>query len=56
VGLQAGLKVHHPESLNEPKAILRSALDEARAVGHDFVLVDTAGRLHVDDALMAELS
>ena len=56
LGTQAGLKVHHPESLNEPKAILRSALDEARAVGHDFVLVDTAGRLHIDDALMAELA
>jgi signal recognition particle subunit SRP54 len=54
-GSQAGLKVHHPEALNEPKALLRSAIDEARALGHDFVLVDTAGRLHIDDALMAEL-
>ncbi len=56
LGSQAGLKVHHPESLNEPKAILRSALEEARAIGHDFVLVDTAGRLHIDDALMTELA
>jgi signal recognition particle subunit SRP54 len=52
----AGLKVHHPEGTSTPEALLRSALDEARAVGHDFVLVDTAGRLHVDDALMAELA
>jgi signal recognition particle subunit SRP54 len=36
--------------------LLKSTLAEARAVGHDIVLVDTAGRLHVDDALMAELS
>jgi signal recognition particle subunit SRP54 len=54
-GAQAGVKVHHPEFPDAP-AILRSALDEARAVGHDVVLVDTAGRLHVDEALMAELS
>jgi signal recognition particle subunit SRP54 len=55
VGAQAGVKVHHPD-LGDPRAILRSALAEARAVGHDTVLVDTAGRLHVDDALMAELA
>jgi len=54
IGGQAGVKVHHPE-LSDPRAILRSALDEARAIGHDVVIVDTAGRLHVDDALMAEL-
>jgi signal recognition particle subunit SRP54 len=55
VGAQAGVKVHHPD-LALPLEILRSALAEARAVGHDTVLVDTAGRLHVDDALMAELA
>jgi signal recognition particle subunit SRP54 len=51
----AGLKVHHPADLDRPAAILRSALDEARAVGHEFVIVDTAGRLHIDDELMTEL-
>jgi signal recognition particle subunit SRP54 len=55
VGAQAGVKVHHPD-LDVPAEILRSALAEARAVGHDPVLVDTAGRLHVDEALMAELA
>ena len=55
VGAQAGVKVHHPD-LTLPREILRSALGEARSVGHDTVLVDTAGRLHVDDALMAELA
>jgi signal recognition particle subunit SRP54 len=54
VGAQAGVRVHHPD-LGGPEAILRSALDEARAVGHDAVLVDTAGRLHIDDELMTEL-
>jgi signal recognition particle subunit SRP54 len=55
VAAQAGVKVHHPD-LDVPREILRSALAEARAVGHDVVIVDTAGRLHVDDALMAELA
>jgi signal recognition particle subunit SRP54 len=55
LGEKNALKVHHPAEIVEPRAILRSALDEARAVGHEFVLVDTAGRLHVDDELMAEL-
>ena len=30
-------------------------LSEARERGHDVVLVDTAGRLHIDEALMQEL-
>jgi signal recognition particle subunit SRP54 len=54
VAEKAGLKVHHPEG-GQPRDLLRSALQEARAVGHDVLLVDTAGRLHVDDELMAEL-
>ena len=55
LGQQNNLQVHHPESLTQPRAILESALTEARSVGHDFLLVDTAGRLHIDDELMAEL-
>jgi signal recognition particle subunit SRP54 len=47
--------VHHPEALTDPRKILQSAIDEARSVGHDFLLVDTAGRLHIDDELMTEL-
>ncbi len=54
VGEKAGLKVHHPEG-SDPAALLRSALVEARAIGHDVLIVDTAGRLHVDDELMVEL-
>jgi signal recognition particle subunit SRP54 len=54
VGEQAGVKVHRPPT-DDPEQILRLTLAEARAVGHDTVVVDTAGRLHVDDALMEEL-
>jgi len=36
-------------------AICREGVDEARNRGFDYVVLDTAGRLHVDDALMKEL-
>ena len=56
IGQQAGVKVHHPAELDVPREIMESALREARAIGHDTVIVDTAGRLHIDDELMAELA
>jgi signal recognition particle subunit SRP54 len=56
LGEKAGLKVHHPEGPAHPRGLLDSALAEARALGHDVVLVDTAGRLHIDDELMSELA
>jgi len=39
----------------KPKELARSALREARQTGRDVLLVDTAGRLHIDDQLMQEL-
>ncbi len=39
-----------------PLAVAMEAKRKARAEGLDTLIVDTAGRLHVDDALMAELS
>ena len=56
LGTKTSLKVHHPADVEDPAAILGSALEEARAMGHEFVIVDTAGRLHVDEELMDELS
>ncbi len=38
-----------------PIAITTRALDAARRGGYDVLLLDTAGRLHIDDALMQEL-
>ncbi len=55
VGASAGLKVHAHDGKASPLAIARSAVDEARRGGFDPVLIDTAGRLHIDDALMDEL-
>lgn len=39
----------------QPLEITRRALETARLEGYDILILDTAGRLHVDDALMAEL-
>src|SRR5580698_7108935 len=39
----------------KPVELARSALREARQTGRDVLLVDTAGRLHIDDELMLEL-
>ncbi len=38
-----------------PADLARSARKEATNTGHDVLLVDTAGRLHIDDQLMTEL-
>jgi signal recognition particle subunit SRP54 len=39
----------------KPLELSRGALREARQTGRDVVLIDTAGRLHIDDDLMLEL-
>ncbi len=55
VAEQAGVRVHDPAGEMDPVARAKGALAEARAVGNDVVIVDTAGRLHIDDELMKEL-
>jgi signal recognition particle subunit SRP54 len=55
VAQQAGVRVHDPAGEMDPVARAKGALAEARAVGNDVVIVDTAGRLHIDDELMREL-
>jgi signal recognition particle subunit SRP54 len=55
VGQQAGLRVHDPAGEMDPVARARGAVAEARNLGFDAVIVDTAGRLHIDDELMTEL-
>lgn len=39
----------------KPKKIAEEAVKHARDYGYDYVILDTAGRLHIDDDLMAEL-
>jgi signal recognition particle subunit SRP54 len=52
---KAGVRVHDPAGQMDPVARAKGALAEARSVGNDVVIVDTAGRLHIDDELMQEL-
>jgi signal recognition particle subunit SRP54 len=54
VGAQAGVPVFTLPG-EKPPAIARAALAHARDYGNDIVLIDTAGRLQIDDVLMQEL-
>src|SRR4029079_18579664 len=54
LGEQAEIRVYAPETM-DPVARAAGALAEAQAKGFDTVIVDTAGRLHIDDDLMDEL-
>ena len=54
VGEKAEVKVFAPETM-DPVARASGALAEAKAKGFDTIIVDTAGRLHIDDELMDEL-
>jgi signal recognition particle subunit SRP54 len=55
LGRQAELRVFDPAGQMDPVARASAAMTEARNTGFDVVIVDTAGRLHIDDTLMAEL-
>jgi len=55
VGRAVGVPVYQPDSGDKPVAICQKALDEARKKGIRRLIVDTAGRLTVDKALMEEL-
>ncbi len=55
VAQKAGVRVHDPAGQLDSVARAKSALAEAVNLGFDTVIVDSAGRLHIDDELMAEL-
>ncbi|HWX88226.1 MAG TPA: signal recognition particle protein [Solirubrobacteraceae bacterium] len=57
VGAQAGATVYFrtPPPDRDPVEIAAWALERAREEGKDVLIVDTSGRLHVDEAMMAEL-
>jgi len=57
VGERAGVPVYAPEPGNgvgNPVDVARRAIDEAKRAQHDIVIVDTAGRLGVDEELMKQ--
>jgi signal recognition particle subunit SRP54 len=55
VAEKAGVRVHDPAGVMDPVARAKSAVAAATTLGFDAVIVDTAGRLHIDDELMNEL-
>ena len=55
VGGQAGAQVYEQGTERDPVEIAAWALGRAREEGKDVLIVDTSGRLHVDEQLMSEL-
>src|SRR5215207_3249571 len=56
VGGQAGATVYEQGTDRDPRDIAEWALDQARRDEQDVLIVDTSGRLHVDQELMQELA
>jgi signal recognition particle subunit SRP54 len=56
LGGQLDVPVHSEGLSVSSKDICAHALDEAKALAVSWVIVDTAGRLHIDEAMMAELA
>ncbi|WP_028517745.1 signal recognition particle protein [Ruminococcus flavefaciens] len=54
VGAKADVKVFEMGQ-TDPVVIAKKALAYAKDYGHDILIIDTAGRLHIDEALMDEL-
>lgn len=54
LGKQLNIPVYD-EGKNDPVQIAKNGIKFAKENGHDYVLIDTAGRLHIDEDLMNEL-
>jgi signal recognition particle subunit SRP54 len=55
LGGQIGVEVFALEGEKSPVKVAKNALKAAKEGGYDVLILDTAGRLHIDDALMKEL-
>ena len=56
VGDQIGVAVYSNKEESNPVAIALAGIAYAKANGHNLVIIDTAGRLAVDEAMMAEIA
>src|SRR5690606_11141117 len=56
IGRQLGIAVYAEGTGARPQDVCRNGIDKARRNRHDVVILDTAGRLHIDEALMSELA
>ncbi|HZS04851.1 MAG TPA: signal recognition particle protein [Blastocatellia bacterium] len=55
IGKAVGIPVFEGGGLNDPLELVKAARLHCEQVGFDTLMIDTAGRLHIDDALMDEL-
>lgn len=55
VGEQIGVPVFSMGDKNKPVDIAKAAIEHGIKNGHDLIIVDTAGRLHIDPEMMSEL-
>src|SRR5438270_9030414 len=55
VGGAVGIPVYENKESSDPLTLVRGAQKYAAEMGYDTLLIDTAGRLHIDDELMIEL-
>jgi signal recognition particle subunit SRP54 len=56
LGKQIQIPVYLDRSTKDAVKVAKEGLDQARAQGRDVLIVDTAGRLHIDEELMNELA
>ena len=56
VAEQVGVEVYSDLGNNDPVAIAKAGLADAKAKGCNVVIIDTAGRLAVDEAMMTEIA
>ena len=56
LGDQIGVTVYTEPGNNRPVEIAQNAIKEARAKGYDVVIIDTAGRLAIDEMMMQEIT
>jgi signal recognition particle subunit SRP54 len=56
LGEQIGVEVYAEEGNTNPVSIAKNAIAHAKSKGHNLVIVDTAGRLAVDEAMMTEIA
>jgi len=55
VGGAVGIPVFQDKETNDPLTLVHDAMKHAQELGYDTLMIDTAGRLHIDDELMVEL-
>ncbi len=56
LGEQIGVKVYTEEGSKDPVKIAKNGINEAKKGAHDVVIIDTAGRLAIDEQMMQEIT